>query len=77
VYLRVKEQGGSSVSGSMELFDGASWYGGPVSGTYDATSGAISLSGGGVSVQGTLSGDTGVGTVSFGGRRAGWALRRP
>jgi hypothetical protein len=74
IYVRVRSQEGANIGGSVEVFDGASWSGGPVTGTLEG--GALTLSGTGVQLRGALNGSTGVGTVTFGGRTAGWAVER-
>lgn len=74
--LRLRTQNGGNVTGKVEIYDGVSWTEATIAGTYDPASGALQASGSGVTLNGTVNGETAVGSVSVSGQRGGWSLNR-
>ncbi|MFT6161177.1 MAG: hypothetical protein ACJA00_003771, partial [Myxococcota bacterium] len=76
VLLRMRSQTDGAVTAKVEIYDGITWTEANLNGTYDTSSGALALSGSGVTVTGTVNGGTAVGSIRFSGKRAGWKLSK-
>ena len=76
VLLRMRSQTDSNVTAKVEIYDGTAWTEANLNGTYDASTGALAMSGSGVTVNGTVNGSTAVGSIRFSGKNGGWKLRK-
>ncbi len=72
----MRSQTDGNVTAKVEIYDGTAWTEANLNGTYDAASGALAMSGNGVTVNGTVNGSTAVGSIRFSGKRGGWKLHK-
>ena len=74
LYLTIDSHSGSSVAATAEFRTDAGWDQASLSGSFDAGSGALSLSGGGARMNGTVRGQSASGKVDWGdGNSVSWS----